>query len=132
MIETLDKIYINSAVSIRKEYLKLNNDLKKYEGLIKDLKGKVENTITKIQNIMENISKSSVEDIQKKSIEYLKTLESETQRIQKFVDPINKKIETLQKQEQALYDQIKLNYPGIENEEILSQIQRELKKRNLS
>jgi len=128
----IDKIYIKRAVNIRKEYLDLNKNLKKYEVLVIDLKGKIENTINEIQNIIDNIDKSSPENIQKKSMEYLKSLEEETQRVQKFIDPVNNKIEKLQKEEQILYQQIKTNYPGIEDKDILSQIQIELKKNNLS
>ena len=49
-----------------------------------------------------------------------------------MVDPINEKIQQLVKEEQSLYDQIKLNYIELSNEEILTIIQNELKKRNLS
>lgn len=128
----IDKIYLDRAIELRREYLTLNNNLKNYEGMINNLKGKVEDTISNLQDIIDNIDKSSSEEVQKKSMEYLISLEEETQKIQRFVDPINKKLESLQKEEQALYGQIKTNYPGLEDKEILSYIQDELKKRNLS
>lgn len=128
----IDKIYVDRAISLRKEYLDLNNNLKKYEGLVDVLKSKIEGTINDLQNIIDNISNSSVEDVQKKSMMFLSGLELETQKIQKFIDPINKKMEELQKEEQALYNQIKTNYPGMDNKEILTYIQDELKKRDLS
>lgn len=128
----IDKIYLDRAIELRKEYLTLNSNLKNYEGMINNLRGKVEDTISNLQDIIDNIDKSSSEEVQKKSMEYLISLEEETQKIQRFVDPINKKLESLQKEEQALYGQIKTNYPGLEDKEILSYIQDELKKRNLS
>ncbi len=128
----IDKIYIDRAVSLRKEYLDLNTNLRKYETLVNNLKDKIEGTIGSLQDIIDNITNSSVEDVQKKSIESLISLEEETQKIQKFIDPINKKMEELQREEQALYNQIKITYPGMDNKEILSYIQDELKKRNLS
>ena len=128
----IDKIYLDRAIELRKEYLTLNSNLKNYEGMINNLSGKVEDTISNLQDIIDNIDKSSSEEVQKKSMEYLISLEEETQKIQRFVDPINKKLESLQKEEQALYGQIKTNYPGLEDKEILSYIQDELKKRNLS
>lgn len=128
----IDKIYIDRAISLRKEYLDLNKNLKKYEKLVHDLRSKIEGTIGNLQSIIDNINNSSVEEVQKKSMEYLSGLEEETQKIQKFIDPLNKKMENLQREEQALYNQIKTNYPGMENQEILSYIQEELKKRNLS
>jgi len=128
----IDKIYIDRAVSLRKEYLDLNTNLRKYETLVNNLKDKIEGTIGSLEPIIDNITNSSVEDVQKKSIESLISLEEETQKIQKFIDPINKKMEELQREEQALYNQIKITYPGMDNKEILSYIQDELKKRNLS
>lgn len=128
----IDRIYLDRAVELRKEYLNLNKSLKGYEVLIQNLKNKVEETINNLQDIIDEAKNVSTEDIQKKSIEYLRSLEDETQKIQRFVDPINKKLESLQKEEQALYSQIKTNYPGLEDKEILSYIQGELKKRNLS
>ncbi len=124
----IDKVYIDRAVSLRKEYLELNGNLKKYEHLVTNLKDKIEGTIGNLQSIIDNIGESSVENIQKKSMEYLHNLEEETQKIQKFVDPINKKLETLQKEEQALYNQIKISNPGMDNKEILSCIQDELRR----
>ena len=128
----IDKIYTKRAVSLRKEYLELNGNLKKYEYLVVELKDKVEKTIGNLQNIIDNINESTVDNIQKKSMEYLASLEEETQKIQKFVDPINKKMEKLQNEEQALYNEIKMRYPGMDNKSILSEIQNELKKQNLS
>jgi len=128
----IDKVYIDRAVSLRKEYLDLNKNLKKYEGLINSLKDKIEGTIGNLQNIIDNIKSSSIEDVQKMSIQYLSGLEEETQKIQKFIDPLNKKMEKLQEEEQALYNQIKISYPGMDDKEILTYIQDELKKKNLS
>jgi uncharacterized ubiquitin-like protein YukD len=128
----IDRIYIDRAISLRKDYLNLNKSLNNYNTLIINLKNKVEYTIKNLQDIIDNSKNISSEDIQKRSIEYLRSLEDETQKIQRFIDPINKKLKSLQKEEQALYDQIKTNYPGIEDKEILSFIQDELKKANLS
>lgn len=128
----IDKIYIDSAVNLRREYLNLNSNLKNYESMILSLKNKVEETILNLQNIVDNIDKTTTQEVQKKSMKYLMSLEEETQKIQRFVDPINKKLESLQREEQALYNQIKISYPGLRDGEILSYIQDELKKRNLS
>ncbi len=128
----IDSIYIERAISLRKEYLGLNGNLKNYENSIIKLKSKIEDTIGDLQSIIDNSKEISIEEIQKKSINHLISLEEETQKIQKLVDPINQKMETLQKEEQELYNQIKLKYPDLDNKEILSNIQSELKKRNLS
>lgn len=128
----IDKIYIDRAVSLRKEYLNLNGNLKNYEDFIIKLKVRIEDTIIELQSLIDTSSEISIEDIQKKSVENLMGLEEETQRIQKFVEPINKKMESLQKEEQELYNQIKLKHPDLDNKDIIGYIQQELKKSNLS
>lgn len=128
----ISQIYLDRAVKIRKEYLSLNKDASDYKVLVEKLKDKVEETIDGLEELLKNINISSEDEAKEKSLKYLLDLEEETQRIQKVIDPINGKIEELGKEEQSLYEQIKLNYIDLSNEEILSIIQNELKKRNLS
>ena len=128
----ISQIFIDRAIGIRKEYLSLNKDANNYKKLIDNLKDKVESTIGSLEDIIKNIDNLTEDESKKQSLKFIFELEEETQKIQKMVDPINDKIQQLVKEEQSLYDQIKLNYIELSNEEILSIIQNELKKRNLS
>ena len=128
----ISQIFIDRAVGIRKEYLSLNRDAGNYKKLIENLKNKVEDTIGGLVDIIKNISNLTEDESKQQSLKFIFDLEEETQKIQKMVDPINEKIQQLVKEEQSLYDQIKLNYIELSNEEILTIIQNELKKRNLS
>ena len=128
----ISQIFIDRAIGIRKEYLSLNKDANNYKKLIVNLKDKVESTIGSLEDIIKNIDNLTEDESKKQSLKFIFELEEETQKIQKMVDPINDKIQQLVKEEQSLYDQIKLNYIELSNEEILSIIQKELKKRNLS
>jgi molecular chaperone DnaK (HSP70) len=128
----ISQIFIDRAIGIRKEYLSLNRDASNYKKLIENLKDKVESTIGSLEEIIKNIDNLTEDESKKQSLKFIFELEEETQKIQKMVDPINDKIQQLVKEEQSLYDQIKLNYIELSNEEILSIIQNELKKRNLS
>ena len=128
----ISKIYIDRAMKIRKEYNSLNKDATNYKKMIESLKDKLEETIEGLQDIISNINNLSETETKEKSLKYIFDLEEETQKIQKMVDPINENIQKLVKEEQSLYNQIKLNYPELSDQEILKQIQNELKKRNLS
>jgi Mg2+ and Co2+ transporter CorA len=128
----ISQIFIDRAVGIRKEYLSLNRDAGNYQKLIENLKDKVEDTIGGLEDIIKNINNLTEDESKQQSLKFIFDLEEETQKIQKMVDPINEKIQQLVKEEQSLYDQIKLNYIELSNEEILTIIQNELKKRNLS
>lgn len=126
------QIYLDRAVKIRKEYLSLNKDASDYKILVEKLKDKVEETIDGLEELLKNVNISAEDETKEKSLKYMLDLEEETQRMQKVIEPINEKIEELGKEEQSLYEQIKLNYIDLTNEEILNIIQNELKKRNLS
>lgn len=128
----ISQIFIDRAVGIRKEYLSLNRDAGNYQKLIENLKNKVEDTIGGLEDLIKNINNLTEDESKQQSLKFIFDLEEETQKIQKMVDPINEKIQQLVKEEQSLYDQIKLNYIELSNEEILTIIQNELKKRNLS
>lgn len=128
----ISQIFIDRAVGIRKEYLSLNRDAGNYKKLIENLKNKVEDTIGGLEDLIKNINNLTEDESKQQSLKFIFDLEEETQKIQKMVDPINEKIQQLVKDEQSLYDQIKLNYIELSNEEILTIIQNELKKRNLS
>lgn len=126
------QIYLDRAVKIRREYLSLNKDASDYKVLVENLKSKVEETIDGLEDLLKNINLSTEDETKEKSLKYLLELEEESQKIQKVIDPITEKIQELGKEEQSLYEQIKLNYIDLTNEEILSIIQNELKKQNLS
>jgi len=128
----ISQIFIDRAVGIRREYLSLNKDASNYQKLIENLKDKVEDTIGGLEDLIKNIDNLTEDESKQQSLKFIFDLEEETQKIQKMVDPINEKIQQLVKEEQSLYDQIKLNYIELSNEEILTIIQNELKKRNLS
>ena len=128
----ISQILIDRAVGIRTEYLSLNRDAGNYKKLIENLKNKVEDTIGGLEDLIKNINNLTEDESKQQSLKFIFDLEEETQKIQKMVDPINEKIQQLVKEEQSLYDQIKLNYIELSNEEILTIIQNELKKRNLS
>lgn len=128
----ISQIYLDRAVKIRREYLSLNKDASDYKVLVENLKSKVEKTIDGLEDLLKNINLSTEDETKEKSLKYLLELEEESQKIQKVIDPITEKIQELGKEEQSLYEQIKLNYIDLTNEEILSIIQNELKKQNLS
>jgi CII-binding regulator of phage lambda lysogenization HflD len=126
------QIYLDRAVKIRREYLSLNKDASDYKVLVENLKSKVEETIDGLEDLLKNINLSTEDETKEKSLKYLLELEEESQKIQKVIDPITQRIQELGKEEQSLYEQIKLNYIDLTNEEILSIIQNEIKKQNLS
>lgn len=122
----IDNIYIDRAKRIRKDYLSLNDKLKKYDVYIKKLKDEIEDTIQYIQNIIENGKTGSNETIKNELLIRINNLETQIEKIQKYINPVNEMIKKLQTEEQILYEQIKIKYPNMTDDEILNTIQKEI------
>lgn len=129
----IDKIYIESAKSIRNEFLSLakkldvyQNDLSKYvsylEEASKDLEDIKSNDVKKMREA------SDLKDISEKITKKLTEIETEEQKIIHLIKPINDRIEKLREEENYLYKQIKEKYPNLTDEEIIKEIHSHLEK----
>jgi chromosome segregation ATPase len=127
----IDKRYIESAKEIRTSYIRLAEELNKYQGdveilsnflseKIKDLEKINEEEIKKIKN-KEDISK-----ISKKVLDSITEIEDKEKFIGHKVSDINTKIERLKKDEIVLYNTIKAKYPQVPIEVLREEIQKHL------
>jgi hypothetical protein len=135
----IDENFYQSAINIRKTYLKLTGDMEKYrtvaEGSLKNL----QKSIVAIETLQKDLkdqrsSKYEVEnsmDTVHKITEILNTLEIEGKRIEQFVDPINKSIEKLAEEEQLLYRKICEKHGNLTEEQIVEAVRLRLKKEDL-
>ena len=112
----IDKIYIDEAVRIRKEYLENLVNVNKIEKIYHELLEKFENEKEKLSNI--NSESMSVEDLYK----YVKNLDIEINSILEKIKPYKDKIEYLDQEQRILYNNIKEKYIGISDDEIYSEI----------
>ncbi len=120
----IDKIYIDGAIKIRKEFLKLNNELLSYEKDLLQLKSNLENIVEKFdpkeyKNMSNEDIKKNVEGIfLKMDIEYNKTYS----KIKSISDSIDK----IKKEENDLFYLLKEKYPDIKEEDLIKEIQSHL------
>lgn len=128
----IDEQLILSAKEIRKKYIKALDSLNVYE---KDIKNIVEFLKQKAKNLeviqdvdlKKKASKEELARISKLIVEELTQIEDEEKRLLKRVESINSEIQNLQKEEQLLYTTIKTRYPKLTDDEIIKEIQRNLK-----
>lgn len=120
----IDKSYIDSARSIKKEFTELSDKLSDYQNYVEQLL----NNFRKIANDLEHWRKNdlmkeeSVQSAGNFMISKLDEIEQETEKLNKKIDPINKKIEKLREEELKLYKLIKERYPNLTDEQIIRQI----------
>ena len=127
------------AINIRRTYLKLINNLDLYKSRASEVSEKLEETIKKIENLQEEITKKSKEkitvnenDIFNKLLKILDEVEEEGKKLENLVNPINLEIEKLSKEEQELYRQIVEHHPNLTEDQIVSEVRDRLIKEGLS
>lgn len=131
----IDERFIKRAVEIRRDYVKITRDISVYESKAKQVLETLESTVAKLNSIQDKIKKkviTNADDASKKIMDILSDVEKEGERLEKMIDPLNDQIEKLRVEENELYRLIKEKHPKISDQDIVRQIQEEIKKANLS
>jgi predicted nucleic acid-binding Zn-ribbon protein len=120
----IDKSYIESAKTIRKEFLELNEKLSEYQNYVKDLADSFIKIAGDIETWKDNdiMKEKSVKSAGDFMLGKLDEIEQETEKLNKRVEPINKKLEKLREEENKLYKLIKERYPTLSDDQIIRQI----------
>lgn len=120
----IDQILIDSALSIRNEFLSLNNDLAKYDKRISELAKYLQDISGELITYKDNGIKEakSVTEMTNYILSKMDEIDTETNKVNKHIEPINKAIEKLKIDEQNLYDEIKKRYPNVEDDDIIREV----------
>ena len=125
--------FLLRAVRIRKNYLSLTNNLDVYLSKVESVSDRLEKTIGEITNIEQKYESSDKEDIKFESDKTLKELlkiienvESEGKRLESIVNPLNKEIEKLSKEEVELYKLIKQTHSNLTEGQIVNSVKERL------
>jgi chromosome segregation ATPase len=129
----IDKIYIESAKNIRREFLSLSQKLDNYQNDLTKYVSYLENASKDLENIKTNDIKnlreaSDLQTISERITKKLNEIETEEQKIIHLIKPINNRIEKLREEENYLYNQIKEKYPNLTDEQIIKEIHSYLEK----
>ena len=130
----IEERFIKRAVEIRRDYVKITRDISVYESKAKQVVETLESTVAKLNSIQDKIKNkviTNADDASRKIMDILSEVEREGERLEKLIDPLNDQIEKLRVEENELYRLIKEKYPKISDQEIVGQIQEEIKKANL-
>jgi predicted nucleic acid-binding Zn-ribbon protein len=131
----IDENFIKAAIKIRREYLKLTNNLNFYKRKAEDVISNLEDIVNKIEKIQEETENQQVinnDAIVLQLTKLLTDIESEGRSVESLIDPLNKEIEKLGLEEQELWRNIKNKYPNLSDEEIVEYVRQRLLKENLS
>jgi chromosome segregation ATPase len=127
----IDNQLIESAKFIRKDFLVLSRKLDMYQDDVRNLGLFLQKKASELEsysekNIKKITSKSNLDEVVRHILSEIESIEEEEAKLSKKVSSINDEMDKLRKDELALYENIKIRYPNLSDDEILKEIQSNL------
>ena len=132
----IEEKYLKMAISIRRTYLKLINNLDLYHNRALKVSSNLEETLSKLDKIQDGLDSKDIKTSNKetldKILDILQEVEDEGKKLETLIEPVNAEIEKLGREEQELYRVIVESHPNLSEEQIVESVRLRLKKENLS
>jgi cell division protein ZapA (FtsZ GTPase activity inhibitor) len=129
----IDEKFLIAAVNIRKNYIRLTSNVDFYRKRTEKTLEVLDSSLKELERIekdMKDRNKNS--DSINSIISVLTKIEEEGDKIEKFIDPLNKEIEKLAIEEQELYRIIVEKHPQLSENQIVESVRKRLEKEHLS
>ena len=129
----IDEKFLIASVNIRKRYIELVSNLEIYQQRAQ----RVAENLKSIYDKLDKMQKDYEKDKKKNPLsteEVLKVLsegEEEGSKLEKLMEPLNKKIESLNLEEAELWRQIKMKHSELDDDLIIEQVHYRLIQENL-
>ena len=123
----IDKIYIETAQKIRDEFIETTNKISQYEEPLREIQESIESFIKDLESIKSNLKNKDSKTAETEIMDKVSSVEIEGNKYAKLIDPLNKKIEDLEKRENNLYNTLKEKYPKLSDEDIINELKKHLK-----
>lgn len=132
----IDENFIQAAIKIRRQYLKLMTNMEMYRSKAKKMVNNLDGIVDRLQNIQGELGKdksnitadSAINEVQK----ILKEVDNEGKNLEQSVNPLNTEIEKLALEEEELWRLIKEKHYNVPEEEIIEYVKKRLIDANLS
>ena len=132
----IDEIFYQSAIKIRRQYLKITNNMSFYQSKAKLVSDNLGDIIKRIDDIKDSTDAENKEFSAESAVtelaKILREVEEEAKRLEEMVDPLNSEMEKLALEEQELWRNIKERHYNISEEDIISSVKERLIRENLS
>lgn len=129
----IEERYLETAVKIRRTYLKLVSNLDLYKSVAISLNSKLESSLEKIKTLEKQYKDQELDSTKALNSlnELINNVDKEGQRLENLVNPINTEIEGLMQEEQQLYRQIIEHHKEIPEHQIIQIVKDRLKSEGL-
>jgi hypothetical protein len=129
----IDEKFLIAAVNIKKNYIKLTSNINFYKTRTEKTLEVLDSSLKELEKIKKDMNDKNKDiDSIKSVLSVFDKIEEEGNKIEKFVDPLNKEIEKLAIEEQELYRVIVEKHPELSEYQIIESVRKRLKKENLS
>jgi DNA repair ATPase RecN len=131
----IDENFIQAAVTIRRDYLKVTNTLGVYQKKAKESVDALDDIIEDLEKLKQKAksNKEMTTDMAMTDIKkIIKDFEEETTRLTSVIDPLNEQLEKLAIEEEELWRSIKIKHSNIPEADIVDYVRKRLIKENLS
>jgi hypothetical protein len=129
----IDEKFLIAAVNIKKNYIKLTSNIDFYKKRTEKTLEVLSNSLKELEIIEKDIKdKDKNPDSLNSILSVLSKIEEEGNKIEKFVEPLNKEIEKLAIEEQELYRVIVEKHSELSEDQIVESVRKRLEKENLS
>lgn len=132
----IEEKYLKMAISIRRTYLKLINNLDLYHNRALKVSSNLEETLSKLDKIQDGLDSKDIKTSNKetldKILDILQEVEDEGKKLETLIEPVNAEIEKLGREEQELYRQIVEHHPELTEDQIVNSVRDRLLKEGLS
>ena len=121
----IKELYLKRAVDIRKNYLKIVNDIAKYEKIALNLSDSISNRTDELKELLEkiNLGKLSEESAKNELHRIVIGTEEDMNDIDKSIEKLNDSMDALKLDEIKLHKEIKQTYFTLSDEEIKKEVQ---------
>jgi len=129
----IDEKFLIAAVNIKKNYIKLTSNINFYKTRTEKTLEVLDSSLKELEKIKKDMNDKNKDiDSIKSVLSVFDKIEVEGNKIEKFVDPLNKEIEKLAIEEQELYRVIVEKHPELSEYQIIESVRKRLEKENLS
>lgn len=136
----IEERFLESAVRIRKSYLKTQNQLEFYHRRAKQIIQNLEEILEKVEKLQKEskIDPKTGKAIQTQDsavaelVKIMEDLELQGKQLEELANPMNDTIEKLALEEQELYRQIKEKHSNLTDEQIINTVKDRIEKEGLS
>jgi len=128
----IDEKFLIAAVNIRKNYIKITSNIDFYKKRAEKTLEVLDKSLKEIDEIKNEIKNNENADTVNSLLSLLLKVEEEGNKLEKFVDPLNKEIERLALEEQELYRVIVEKHPDLSENQIVESVRKRLEKERLS